>query len=141
MPLTCSCSDDYDWFYNAPEFYQLFDMKRRKKCCSCGDLIDIGSYCGKFDSYEFDEYGDEKDVAPHWMCETCTDIFFILEELGYCIVLVSDNMKDLLGEYRDQKKFEIEEKERKMTVEKIQNRETKRFLRRDYSDGQPYKES
>ena len=116
MPLTCSCSGDYDWFYESPEFYSIFDYKRRKRCCSCGDLIDIGSYAGRFESYEFDEAGDEKYLAPNWMCETCTDIFFTLEDLGYCIVLKSDNMKDLLAEYHDQKEWEAKEKERDAKV-------------------------
>ena len=103
MPLSCSCSDDYEWFYTAPKFYQLFDHKKRKRCCSCGDLIEIGSYCGKFESYEMNEDDSEKCLAPNYMCETCTDLFFTFENLGYCIVLCSDNMKDMLVEYQELK--------------------------------------
>jgi hypothetical protein len=106
MPLTCSCRDDYDFYYDSPDFYDIFNQKRRKRCVSCGDLIDIGSHAGRFPQYEFDECGNKKYMASEWMCEICTDIFFILEDLGYCIVLGADDMKDLLGEYQAQSEYE-----------------------------------
>ena len=38
-------------------------------------------------------------MASKYMCENCSDIFFNLYELGFC-VSIEDNMNDLLEEYK-----------------------------------------
>ena len=128
MSLTCSCRDDYDWYYIPPQFYCIFDHEWRKRCCSCHHFIKIGSYAGKFESFKFDESGKRENLNPNWMCETCTDIFFTLEELGYCIVL-KDNMKDLLKQYHAQKERKRKESELRTKVKRLKKRKTKRFLK------------
>lgn len=45
-------------------------------------------------------HGDEVYMANKFMCEECSDIFFSLKELGFCLSLGSD-MHDLLREYHE----------------------------------------
>ena len=80
MPISCSCPDiDYDgdgWWYYSPTDYASFPMKNRKRCCSCKS-----------------HSGEEVALASWWMCETCSDLFFSITEMGYC-VMIGGNMKD-----------------------------------------------
>lgn len=106
MSLSCECYDDYDWFYNGPDDYSIFNRKRRKRCTSCRQLIDIGALCTEFEcwrppNHEIEEtiHGDAVYIANQYLCEKCSDIYFSLEELGFCVVLGS--MQDLLDEYQD----------------------------------------
>lgn len=111
MSLSCSYND-YEaepgmkcWYY--PEDYSKLETLRRKRCCSCGELIDKRSIVAKFVRYKVPEndieiniYGEDGEVplADHYMCERCADLYFSLEELGFYIQLGND-MRDLVKEY------------------------------------------
>lgn len=109
--LSCSCpSDEYDSniIYYVPNDYSVLNTSKRKRCVSCKCLIDRQSTCTIFDikrlpKNEIEEriYGEGHDVpmASRYMCENCSDIFFNLYELGFC-VSIEDNMNDLLEEYK-----------------------------------------
>jgi hypothetical protein len=47
-------------------------------------------------------YGEDGEIPipPKYLCEPCSDIFFSLEELGFC-VRPFDNQKELLKEYQE----------------------------------------
>lgn len=52
--LSCSCnfdSDDYDYFYYNPTDFSTLEAYRRKRCTSCGKLIDIGAIVVAFNWY------------------------------------------------------------------------------------------
>ena len=104
MPISCSCPDiDYDgdgWWYYSPTDYASFPMKNRKRCCSCKSHIANGDLSTEFPRYrrpvtDIDESisGEEVALASWWMCETCSDLFFSITEMGYC-VMIGGNMKD-----------------------------------------------
>lgn len=44
--------------------------------------------------------GDQVPLAHKYMCEKCADLYFIFEDLGYCISL-GDSMVDCLEEYHE----------------------------------------
>lgn len=116
--LSCSCPDYDDceeWFSYSPNFTR-FEKKRRKRCCSCNELIGLNAFCIEFSRHrvpasEVEEkiYGDEIQMASWYMCESCGDIFLNLEDIGYCIIL-GDNMQDLLTEYWELTGFVPKEK-------------------------------
>ena len=104
--LSCSCDVGVcDWYYNPPDDFKPFDKSRRKRCCSCKKLIDMGTPSLEFDRYrepynDIEEriFGDEVYLAPWYMCEWCGEMFFNLEVLGYCHFL-GDSMKECMEEY------------------------------------------
>lgn len=110
MGLSCSC--DYDLEpgmvgYEPYEDYTTLIGKRRTRCCSCKDLINLGAvvfgfYRFKVANYKIEEaiYGEGGEVprAHHFMCETCGDIYNSLDELGFCLD-IDNNMNTLLKEY------------------------------------------
>ena len=115
MTLSCTCDyDDYDgdgWFYYGPEDYTTLQTKRSRKCCSCSTKINVGDIVTKFTrarnlnygSIEEKIYGEGGEIylADWFMCEECSDLYFSLKELGFCISLGYDSMQDLLKEYQD----------------------------------------
>lgn len=116
MSLTCSCQewDGDGWAYYHPHDFKPFDKKRRKRCCSCNDLIEIGSQALEFyrvryaqDDVEFRIYGDDQEIyiASYWMCEKCGEHYLNLNELGFCIDIDQDNMLELLKEYQEMTGF------------------------------------
>lgn len=110
MGLSCECDYDYDgdgWYWRSPRPDLKQHTGRRKRCCSCGDLIQITDLITRFqrlraplDLIEERIHGDEVYLAPWVMCERCSDLFWSLTELGYCIQL-GDDMRELVGEYAD----------------------------------------
>jgi len=117
MSLSCGCDGDYDWYFIPPVDFEKLHTSRRKRCYSCGSLIDIGSDCGKFGSYrppnsDIEEriHGDEVYIAPKYMCEECTGLYFTFEDLGFCITL-GGNMHDLVQDYKDYQYWNKKEKE------------------------------
>ena len=109
MSLSCVCGDydDEGWWFWPPNDYTLASVGRRNRCCSCKQLIERGSICtmftrGRGPQSELEERinGDEIPLASWWMCERCSDLYFSLTELGFCITL-GDSMLDLAREYRD----------------------------------------
>ena len=108
MSLSCYCDDgDFDWYYNGPDDYTTLNTKRSRKCCSCKARIKVGDLCVKFtrcerpneESVSWRIHGDERPLAPYFMCEACGDQYFNLEALGFCISVGSDNMQRLREEY------------------------------------------
>lgn len=111
MGLSCSCLEDYDgegWTYYTPSDYTTLETKYRKRCCSCKKLIDKESVVAKFirsrmpqDDIEERIHGDEVCISDWYMCEQCADIFFSLDELGFCIMLGEESMRELAKEYAE----------------------------------------
>ncbi len=115
MPLTCSCpyDDDYDWYYFTPDDYTSPPPGRRKRCSSCGALIDHHEQVAKFDitrppRTEIEEricgsWDDTEAVkmAPKWLCERCSDLYFSLYELGFECISPDENMVELVKEYAE----------------------------------------
>lgn len=102
MSLSCDCNIDcYDYYFEPPKDFSIFQQHRRKRCCSCNELIEIGADCGKFAIYELDEYGDQIYKPYKFMCEECTGLFFALEDLGFCLTLGGD-MHHLVEEYNQE---------------------------------------
>lgn len=111
--LTCSCPDwdeSEEWCYTAPSDFTVFSKKRRKRCCSCHELINKGADCLKFyrDRYAHSEteeriYGEGEPIAitPWYMCEACGEIFLNLNALGFCVDIACD-MKRELEEYQQE---------------------------------------
>lgn len=111
MSLSCECDFDVskDWHYYPPtEYLEMPKYSRRKKCCSCGEFICAGDLCTEFCRYrpatEWEDINlgeDEIELAPWHMCEECSDLYFSLAELGFCIFLggADGNMKELVKEY------------------------------------------
>ncbi len=113
MGLTCGCDSDWypdpgDWYWNGKvDDYKPLPFKRRKRCCSCKKLMDVGSLAVEHNRIKVPEndievniYGEdgEMPISSDWMCESCGDIFFSLEELGYCVAPRED-MRELAKEY------------------------------------------
>lgn len=108
MSLSCSCDDEFDWYYLEPSDFSTLTTKRSRKCCSCGSRIAVGSDCARFERYrapvtDIEEriQGDEVPLADKWMCEECGGLYFSLTDLGFCINLGSENMRSLVQEYAD----------------------------------------
>lgn len=103
--LSCSCSDDLDWWYHPPNDFVKFNATRNKRCVSCKQFVGFYADCLEFSCfrkpYSFIEeciYGDEVQLANQYLCESCGEIFLNLEALGYCMNL-GDNLKEDLKEY------------------------------------------
>ena len=107
--LSCNCDyddDDFDEFYYEPNNYSFFKKFRRKRCISCQELIEYNSLVAEFKRFriphsEIEEriYVDFVPLAAHYMCEACTDIYFNLRDLGFCVD-IWENMNDVLEEYK-----------------------------------------
>lgn len=98
MGLSCSCNYDDDiqdgtiyWCEMAD--YVPLQTKRRRRCCSCKEMINIGDLCCEVkkarttkNEVEWKIYGEGAEIltAPAHMCERCADIANSLSELGYC---------------------------------------------------------
>lgn len=110
MSLSCAC--DYDgegWSYLGPDGYTVFDLKRRKRCCSCRQLIEHNAIAVRFErlrspvtDIEEKICGTDVYLADWWMCERCGDLYFSLEELGYCVAIGDQSMLELVAEYADE---------------------------------------
>ena len=107
--LSCSCQE-WDgepgtWAYYEPDFFEPFDLKRRKRCCSCEELIDLGADCLIFPRIrapctDIEERicGEEIPIATLFMCGRCGEIYLNLKEIGYCPAPY-DEMTEALREY------------------------------------------
>jgi len=113
MPLVCSCpdyDDDCEWYWHSPDDYTMLSGARRKRCSSCGELVDLGAVCISFertrgpkDDIEEKIHGDDWEavaLAPYYMCEPCGDLYFSFQELGYC-VQPDEDMRELVKEYAE----------------------------------------
>jgi hypothetical protein len=115
MGLSCTCKEWYGdpgtWAFFQPKDFTVLTTKRRKRCCSCKALIDVGSDCLRFDRLrapynEIEEkiLGDEILIPPHYMCYHCGEIYLNLEAIGYC-VNPYESMDELLSEYHEMTGF------------------------------------
>ena len=111
MTLSCSCpdsdDDDVAWVWYSPDDYTTLETKRRKRCKSCGTLIDVGSIVLKFNrarhprnDVEERIHGEGGEIPmPAWYhCETCADLWFSLTELGFCVA-PDEDQRELVREY------------------------------------------
>ena len=112
MPLSCYCDyspepGDVCWY--PPKDHSEYKRNRSTKCCSCGGRIERGDTIGRFERFKVPEYdiecsiyGEDGEIprADWFMCETCIDLYFSLEDLGFCFYL-GDNMHDLVKDYAD----------------------------------------
>ena len=111
MGLSCECRDwDWEgdgWGYYYPEDIITLQTKRRRRCCSCRVLIDIGADCVKFNRirYPQDEieekiHGEDGEIllAPWYMCSICGEIYLNLTTIGYC-PQINDDMREDIKEY------------------------------------------
>ena len=112
MPLSCSCDydDDYAWYAWPPNNYTTMQKRtRRARCSSCGSLIEHGATVAEFTrtrgprcDYEVYRFGEDCEaitLASWYLCETCADLYFSLDELGYKCILPGENIRDLVREY------------------------------------------
>lgn len=111
MTLTCECPDydyyDCEWWYENTSDYHSLATKRGRRCKSCKAIIKPGEICTSHGRYRHTNTFIEEMIydcdgvplAPHWMCERCSDLFFSLQELGYC-VSPEDDMRVLINEYK-----------------------------------------
>lgn len=110
MPLSCSCGewDGDGWAYWTPRDFTTLKTSKRKRCCSCKELINIGADCVEFERFRYPitevecrivgDWDIEVELASYWMCGNCGGLFLNLEALGYCID-IEENMRELLKEY------------------------------------------
>lgn len=129
MSLSCYCGDASDgaWWYYGPSDYTRLTTKRGRRCCSCRDLIPVGTLAVEFtreraaNGYiEERIHGDEVSIPSWWMCERCGDLYFSLDELGFCITL-SDDMRALVREYGEMQREERDYKaaQRKQRIARL----------------------
>lgn len=98
MSISCSCPENEyepgDTFYYSPDDYTTFPKRRSVRCRSCNALISPGETVTEWKRFKIPDsdvevriYGDDGEVpqASWWMCETCADLAFSLEELGFCV--------------------------------------------------------
>lgn len=105
MGLSCSCYHDgsYEWYYWAPEDFTTLKTARRKRCLSCGELINVGATCVAINRFrdpsnEIEEriHGMEVPLADKHMCEKCGEIFLNLIHHGYCVTMDGHTMQEEL---------------------------------------------
>lgn len=113
MSLSCSCGDidpsDYDWCWVDHSNFKLMGLRdRRKRCCSCNELINsidevIEFYRRRATKNDIEEniYGEEVPLASSFMCEECSGLYLALDELGYGCLDISQPMKDYIVEYNE----------------------------------------
>lgn len=104
--LYCNYEDDDldNYFFHNDKFSKL-ETTKRKRCCSCNSLINIGDTIISFKrarkaitDIEEKIYGDEVSLANHYMCEKCSEIYLNLTDIGYNIH-IDQNMNECLNEY------------------------------------------
>lgn len=111
MSLSCECdTDDCAWYY-SPRDYEPLATKRARKCCSCKARIAVGDLALPFTRWKTPEYdtideriygeGGEVPLAEWYMCERCGDLYLSITELGYCIDLGRDDMREIVKEYAE----------------------------------------
>ena len=95
-------------WYDAKD-YTTLATKRARKCCSCGEKIDVGATCAEIPRFKVPEsdvevriYGEDGEVpmASAYMCEICAGLAFSLDELGYCGQPWEDQ-RELVKEYAE----------------------------------------
>lgn len=106
MSLSCYCDGDGEWWYIPPSDYSTLSTKRFRRCRSCGERIAPGElctrhYCYRACGHEIEEriYGDDGvPIADAYLCERCSDLYYSIDELGYCYTM-GDDLRSLVQEY------------------------------------------
>lgn len=113
MSLSCSCDGEFDhdgYFYlDVPSDYSILEnRKRRPRCQSCKELINIGDLCTEFSRARFPKNVIEEIIhdefvylSSKYLCECCSDIYFSLYELGFTCISPDENMRHLAWEYNE----------------------------------------
>ncbi len=111
MPLTCECDygddDEYAWYYTPPTDYATLGTRRRCRCSSCNELIDVGAVVAEFSRYRYAKDDVEEKIhdyneiylATYYLCERCADLWFSFRELGFECVSPGENMLELAKDY------------------------------------------
>ena len=112
MPLSCSCDYEHEpgtvISYQDDDFTRL-EGKRRKRCESCNNLIDINDCALGFSIVKIPEHeveinihGEDGEIprARRYLCEKCGEIFLNLGSVGFDCIWVGENMPELLKEYQ-----------------------------------------
>ena len=111
MGLSCECGDNEDsdlgWYEKPNDFSKI---RETAVCSSCQAKIEIGETVIRIDGYrnpDEDEQiqwniGEEHEVPLDtvYLCEKCGDLYFSLDEMGFC-VSPHDDMDELLAEYHE----------------------------------------
>lgn len=128
MSLSCSCDVDWDpepgewtyWFEDDSLDFEKLSTSKRKRCCSCKELIDIGSLCIKYSRFRHPRneiesriYGIDWEcfeepiikIANHFHCEKCGEIFLNLTDLGFECLWPGEDMNGSLKEYHEMTGF------------------------------------
>lgn len=111
MSFACACDvdDSEGWYYYKDDCeFKPLNTKRRQRCVSCRDLIDVGADCGEFERYrppqnDIEEriWGDEVKLASWYMCEDCYGCVLSVEEAGGCLYLSKgENVRDAVRAWR-----------------------------------------
>ena len=112
MGLSCCCGYEREpgmRLAYGPDDYEELSARRRQRCMSCTGLIDVGAIAARITMVriagnEIEEriYGEggEIPLADKWLCERCADLYFSLDELGFC-VNPHDDMRELVEEYAE----------------------------------------
>lgn len=126
MSLSCSCNWEpepgaicYSYDSATCDFEKLKTSKR-KRCCSCKGLIDIGSLCIRHPRYRYPyneiearitdsdwDLNEEPSIqmADEYQCEACGEIWLNLTAIGYECLWPGENMQEALKEYHDMTGF------------------------------------
>ncbi len=114
MPLTCYCdweSGPGDWMFYGVDDYAPLATKRGRSCSSCQGRIAVGDLCCRaprmkipLHEVELRIYGEEGEIpiAPLFMCERCSDLFWSLSDLGFECISPSEDMRQLVREYAEE---------------------------------------
>lgn len=137
MTLSCSCDWDYDQDYDPGDWtyewkdpesvdFEPLQTRRRVRCCSCNELIDLGALCLRHrrHRYPYDEIesrikrgcdletamNDEPTIrmSDHYHCERCGEIWLNLQALGYECLSPNEDMEESLAEYHEMTGFKKE---------------------------------
>jgi len=107
MGISCSCSDEYDWYYEAHHDFSVLDTKRPRRCYSCGATLTpgtevLGLRCWHSPRNDVEEriHGDEVPMASRYLCEPCGGLYMALSDLGFCISMPS-NLRDDVAAYNE----------------------------------------
>jgi|GEM_PF-2461209 len=96
--LMCDCHEDAPVIYEPDTRLSRLATRRGRKCCSCGERINVGDECLRIEMFRCCEpdsvderiHGEWRRMADRYMCERCAGLFWALEERGYCVPIEYD---------------------------------------------------
>jgi hypothetical protein len=102
MSLSCSCSDDYEWYYEITE--EDYVANCRGRCYGRGQpVIKLGDTVSHVIAYEMDEFGDEVNHRVEGrICENCRGLYDSFLDLGFCLIADMGFIRDALLEYQQE---------------------------------------